>query len=404
MLDHVCIAPGFWGEGMFLIIDLTRGTFRWSMTQLPDAWTLGAPDAGLDLSILARLSGMPLRMTPGPEFASAFAQLGATGIRWRHAVPKLRFDAFVAGLLDDIRGLLGTGCVAYHTQVFRRTQECLRALETCRVDGARLDGCIRHEPNESVRSTLWSFGSVADGYAGRVVYDQLSTVTGRLVVTRGPRVTTLPKRYRDIVVSRFPGGSIGTMDFRSLEPRVILASEGRSAGIDIYDDVCRSIPTLNREQAKVLTISLLYGAGEETLERVSGLSGPDLFGATQALTAYFGLDGLHRRLNDELGASGRIRNRYGRPIFIDAAAQRKLVNYWAQSTAVDCALLGFGQGIDLVRRMGWRIVPLYVVHDALVVDVHPDDKVHIDGMMDECSRMVGFSQPFPLRYEELNVG
>ena len=52
----------------------------------------------------------------------------------------------------------------------------------------------------------------------------------------------------------------------------------------------------------------------------------------------------------------------------------KLLNYFIQSTAVDVALFGFG---DIIRRLQVsglidRICPLFVLHDALILDVPHD--------------------------------
>ena len=234
------------------------------------------------------------------------------------------------------------------------------------------------------------------------MYDQLATITGRLVVTHGPRIATLPKRYRNAIVSRYPGGKIYMLDFRSLEPRIILASAGITADLDIYDGVCRDVPGISRAQAKSLTIAMLYGAGEETLSQVSGLGGEELFSVTKSLVDYFGLNDLRDRLNVEASTTNKITNRYGRPIFAGSDSERKLVNYYAQSTAVDCALLGFGQGIKLIHESKWKIVPIYVIHDALMIDVHPQFVSYIEQVGNACSQVPGYDQPFPIKYEELN--
>ena len=123
MSQRVNIHPTFWCEEMFLSIDLETMTFRWAATVEDDqTWVLGPNDASGSLNTLARLSGIQLRTDPGVQFLESFRQLGTKQIHWRHAIPKAQFNAFVTGLMGDIKNVIGQGCVTYHTEVFRCTQ------------------------------------------------------------------------------------------------------------------------------------------------------------------------------------------------------------------------------------------------------------------------------------------
>ena len=69
-------------------------------------------------------------------------------------------------------------------------------------------------------------------------------------------------------------------------------------------------------------------------------------------------------------STGRIKNFFGRPIKPSSARDSLLYNNYIQSTGVDVALLGFGQILDKAPS---RVRPIFFIHDAMLVDIHPDD-------------------------------
>ena len=48
-----------------------------------------------------------------------------------------------------------------------------------------------------------------------------------------------------------------------------------------------------------------------------------------------------------------------------------LVNSYVQSTGADVSLLGFKKILDLTENK--KIIPLFLIMDAMLVDVHDDD-------------------------------
>ena len=66
----------------------------------------------------------------------------------------------------------------------------------------------------------------------------------------------------------------------------------------------------------------------------------------------------------------QIANYYGRPLKIEDPRPNILISHYVQSTAVDTALLGFSRLMKDLKQL--KIVPIYVIHDAVVVDVPMD--------------------------------
>ena len=401
----VCILRHILGEDWDLLYDTASGEKRRCDGPPGGVWVLGDRRAELSIDILAELSGMEVATRPDGPHVKAF-DLVASGssvpIRWGHGLPEARFRSFVSQMLESIRGLLSTGCVTYYTDVFRRTRECLGALGHARINLGRLEAYRAGEANETNRTALDSFRPGTDGFAEAITYSQTSTVTGRLIVEHGPRILTLPKRYRDIIVPEHPNGKIFALDYKSLEPRVVLLAMGREPPDDIYahvaDDVLQG--RVNRDQAKATTISLLYGASEKTVEQVSGLHGADLRLAMDGVAGFLRFDELMERLLAQVRRTDTILNGYGRPV--KAPDRRKLLNYYSQSTAVEVVLLGFWGVIQLIRREGWRIKPVGCIHDAMLFDAHPDFVGYIERIRQQAESVEGYEARFPVKCEEIH--
>jgi hypothetical protein len=95
------------------------------------------------------------------------------------------------------------------------------------------------------------------------------------------------------------------------------------------------------------------------------------------LDEYFGLPSLRSKLGTELARSGMIRSFWGRPLR-EATEQHLLISHYTQSTSVDVSLAGFGDLMDDVIEADLDVVPCYVLHDALLVDVHPDSMAQLE--------------------------
>lgn len=398
-----CIHRDVIGESLDLLFDTEKNTFKLIDGIQPGTWIFGDPYAEFSLDILSKLSDLPIRSSPGPEFQKQFEQLGhKTQIAWRYALPKVKFDEFISGIIGDIKILLDKGCIAYYTETFRRSQVCLRALERANVSIPTIESHLAIESNPTNRSSLLSLKPGLDGFTQPIIYDRCATVTGRLVVESGPKILTLSKKFRDVIRSRYVDGSIYSIDYSSIEPRVMLFALDKIPPEDVYAFVCDNIlgGTVTRKQAKITTISLLYGAAESTIGALSGLRNGDLKRTIESINAYFNIIDLHKNLRLQAEATGGlIYNRYGRPIRIDD--MRKLVNYYTQSSSNDACLLGFSRGVEFIKRENLLVHPIFIIHDAMMLDVHPDFVPYIENIARECEQVPGFSASLPVKYEEI---
>lgn len=339
---------------------LNENSISWS-ADVGDCWVLGDPthtrSAG---SLLETLS----RETPcavPDEFVRSMDGIAQGRIPWPLIVPQRVLGDHLRNLASDFEEALERA--GEYAETLARSRRILSRLQPCRIDLAAL----RVEQGKSATGTLDSFEPGPDFTCYPPIYSH-ATSTGRLTVKSGPKILTLQKEHRRILTSRFDGGRMMQVDFVSLEPRVLrLLAEG-SAPIDIYSDVSTRLGgAANRRQVKLATLKMLYGSGRAGITEDVGSISPK---AIRGIEDYFGLPRLRASLQAQLGRDGAIKSRWGRPL-PEATETHLLVSHFTQSTAVDVALGGFGDMVERFEIEDLDIVPCYVLHDALLLDVHP---------------------------------
>jgi len=205
------------------------------------------------------------------------------------------------------------------------------------------------------------------------VYSQSTTSTGRLTVLDGPSILTLPQRYRSIIQSRFLKGKVLSIDFKSLEPRVALAVQNKNEPDDVYTHVSQNIlsGSADRKVSKLATIASLYGTSFGKFREMSGCKDPQIL---QAVREFFGVSRLIKRLDTK-----QFINHFGRPLDNGTPNHRRISHY-VQSTSCDVVNCAFGDFIEEFSES--HVVPLFLLHDALVSDV---DICHIDQVRKKAS-------------------
>lgn len=316
------------------------------------------------------------RDPPNPipeEFLRSMDGLARGRIPWPLIIPQRILGEHARSIAADVEEALER--LGDYAQVLASSRRVLSRLQPCRIDLA----VLRVEQGRSSSAALDSFEPGPDSMVPPPIYSH-ATATGRLTVRSGPRILTLQKEHRRILASRFDGGRVMQVDFVSLEPRVLRLLADGSSPTDIYSDVAARLGgAANRRQVKLATLKMLYGSGRAGIvEDVGGISPK----AIKQIEEYFGLPRLRGRLQSELAKEGMIRSLWGRPL-PEATETHLLVSHFTQSTAVDVALGGFG---DLLERMevdDLDVIPCYVLHDALLLDVHPGAQTQLAAIVNE---------------------
>jgi len=277
------------------------------------------------------------------EMRAAYEKyLGSNEIDWNLALGARGLAAelkrYRSDVLEIVEEMESTG----YAEVLIRGRRIFENLQPIRVDPVRVRSLV--DSGEPLESFIPPSGNECE----RVRYTH-GTKTGRLRVESGPRVLTMSKQHRNVLTSRYPGGKILSIDFVSLEPRLALFAVGKKSAGDVYDEMSR-LSGESRAKTKIATLSFLYGAAatDGVGDRLK-----------RHVRDFFNVNELRRKIEDCQG-----RNGYGRPLQVEE--ERLLIPHWVQSTAVDVCLLGFS---DLAQRLSGFADPLFLVHDAMFIDV-----------------------------------
>mgnify|MGYP005652731961 FL=1 len=87
-----------------------------------------------------------------------------------------------------------------------------------------------------------------------------------------------------------------------------------------------------------------------------------------------------------------IHNYFGRVLQADDKASHVLYNNLIQSTGVDVAMAGFRWILNELNDSG--IVPIFLLHDAIIVDVDPKSASHLIDVANWKIPISGFDAPF----------
>ena len=257
-----------------------------------------------------------------------------------------------------------------YSKIFFKQNVFLSKLNSCVVDINLLRYYLAREDNESIKSSLNSFVPDYMDICKPVQYNRTGTRTGRLIVKSGPKILTLPAKYRNIIKSRFENGSIVELDFKSIEPRIFKKILKEEVEEDIYNQIQNKIDVpVDRSVIKRTVLSVLFGASSALNLNIS----QETWEKTQsAVLDFFDLKKMLDIANEvHLGTNTRM-NYYGRPIENKGVSNNIIVNNYIQSTAADFFLIAFNSILESIEEK--NCVPLFVLHDAIIFDVDESGK------------------------------
>lgn len=309
-------------------------------------------------------------------------RLQGNAVPWHLTLPKSLYNQIERDQ-ERFHTELNSLDLGYLQDVYIPTQKVFDYIMPAKINVERYEQYAKLDQTGHITS----FKPNGLGYAQPVEYDRVSNITGRFKTTSGPMLLHLPKIYRSVLESRWGNnGQVISLDYKSLEPRVLLATCGtQPRERDVYDSIGLSLFQDNlevtREVVKKIVLSELYGAGIETLrQRLPNIQ--NLEAVVKQIAEWFGLESLRSKLYEQWKETGYkfVTNFYGRRVKTETA--HTLVNHYVQSTAVDVAMLGFLNILDYVAEIGKEdeIVPMFILHDALVLDIHENSFSMINGL------------------------
>lgn len=319
----------------------------------------------------------------------------AASIPWSQVLPQGVYRQYLNELVS-LRDKHDELALSYYSSVWVRGSELLRRMRPAKTDGTLVDSIVNDSVHNS--SVVSTFRPRGGGYAPVVTYDRFGTVTGRLVVSSGPNILLLKKEHRNMLKPSTPGGAIVSMDFSSLEARILLyESGGRCDASDLYTDIADRLGGIPRNVVKGAILAELYGSSKYSLALSLGLSDSALEDFIKRIGEVIDTRKLLSRLKAQFATTGHITNKYGRRLEVSRPQDNIFINYYAQSTGVDVSLMGFNEVLNTLGPEGIR--PLFVLHDALILDVREDRINDVFSVKDVS--VPGFEPKFPLKCETL---
>jgi hypothetical protein len=379
--------------------------FTWKSAVPANTWHLSGQikrDSDWCLDTLLRLGNVTVDLRPPQRFVTAMEPLLSGSnyqgpVPWRFAMPGKTHRDFVRALVSQVAVAMDSLPTNYYRGTWVPGNGILRSLLPARIDVPTWQGLM--DARVGNVASVQSFRPGPGGFTDTVQYDRFGALTGRLTVTSGPMILTLKKEYRGIIQPSSQGGEIVIIDFAALEARVLLYEAGRRCDEpDLYGMIAKELG-YDRKAVKGAVLCELYGSSKYTLGRLLGIKEKELNSFMRRVKQHFQTEKLLKRIKDEFIKSGRFTNRYGRQITVDEPLDHVFINYYAQSSGVDVALMGFSTLVEQMKTEAPSVRPLFVLHDGLFLDVPKEHLQYIDNV--KSVKVKGYVQAFPLRTERV---
>jgi hypothetical protein len=323
---------------------------------------------------LSKLYNFTIPQFPPKKYKRSFYGLVDKDVEipWHDVMPKDKYQSVVKNYINSLKDIFLNLNISYYENCYEKHNELFDSLQPAAINtNVFLMNCKK---NHTVKSFV-----PTNGFSNRIVYDRTATTTGRLSVKKGPSILLVTKDLRrTLLKSKFgSNGHVYRFDYSELEPRVLLSFMGKTnIEQDIYSSLIKKLNVnIPRAAVKVAIISRLYGAHDGTIKAQL----KELVDYPQDLIDlvddFFEINAARNKVISEFYDEKKeiLYNLYDRHIKFDNAEPYKILNYFVQSTAVDVALFGF---LEIIKRLNKAntdaIIPLFILHDALIVDIRND--------------------------------
>lgn len=394
---RVGISSDFIGSSRSLVYD--GKSYSWYSKIPKDVWTLGSKNyTHRNIEFVIDSVGEQISKSPCEIRKKIYKSLRNEEddefIPWSLVLDDGYFKTYIQNLLDQLWCFLNKWNDTYYMKALIDNRAFLESFKCAHVDLKKLELYKSKERKNQLRSFIPN----SDGVLDKISYDQFGSQTGRLTVKSGPQILTLKKEFRDILKSRYKNGKIFEIDFVSMEPRVALSLIGKNPGDDVYISLSQELfeNKYERDVIKLAVLSTLYGS--------KSLSGIDIEWQEKRkiqakIRDAFQIKKIENNLLDQINKNGYIESRLGRRIFPKNKKKNILYNNFIQSAAADIALIAFKKMISKISR---DIEPLFVIHDAIILDVSEEASCQISEISSIDISYEGIEINLPVKISILN--
>tara|TARA_B100000214_G_C23931952_1_gene611184 strand:+ start:200 stop:1372 length:1173 start_codon:yes stop_codon:yes gene_type:complete len=374
-----------------LVFDGSSWSWSKSIPKNSLLWGFDHPNDIRDAAASLRLDLPDFWKTPW-GIAQSYIQGKDSKVLWQYVMPFQRWRDHVENLASQLWINFTNKDNSYYVDTHLRNRRVIWQLSRPILSRDYYFKVAKKE-----NGNLERFKPGRDDRPERSKYSFSKTVTGRMTIPVGPNILTLKKENRKIFKSRFKDGRIVEVDLQSAEPRVALALFGKSISGDIYENVSKSLGLkIDRKIAKIATLSALYGASQHSL-RSQLNSNTMAIKVLESVKEYFSVQHLEKMISLQHKDFGYVSNTHGRKIFSEIPS----VNHFIQSSTVDVAFDIFEALLEKIKEMKIEALPLYIIHDAIILDVNSSSytdlvKICSEGFESKTTRV-----NFPVKIKEI---
>ena len=131
-------------------------------------------------------------------------------------------------VLEDLQNTLENSENEEYVASYLTIKRFLRSLSAAHVCQSTLDAVIENTKHPGTADRIKALRPNLDGHTKSVTYSMQKSATGRLTVTAGPQILTLPAESRRVFKSRFVNGKVLQLDLIAAEPKIALAIQGNA--------------------------------------------------------------------------------------------------------------------------------------------------------------------------------
>lgn len=294
---------------------------------------------------------------------------------WHRIASKAKFVDHLDRQVKRVIEFINDDTSSYYLNQFQVQQRLIDSLEPARVRDA----------------SLAEHGFIPDFHNMVEVpcYDNIRSSTGRMTVISGPKILTLQKDLRGSIVSRWDDGILVEVDFNALDARVLGWISGFDpAQGDMYEWIGKNSDAGDapRSVVKEATLAAMYGMSKRNFA-LRFQDFPDAIDVYDKVRRLLKV----RDLEEALASQARLINAFGRHLN-DTSAR---VSHHVQSSAVDVACSGFDWLVQRVDQK--KCLPIFLIHDAIVLDVKNDYIPHLENICKSGLFIPMINQYFPVK-------
>lgn len=210
---------------------------------------------------------------------------------------------------------------------------------------------------------------------------QHNTKTGRSRIVSGTNYLTMKKEKRKLLKSS-QSRTLYEIDFSSCEPMFYFNFLGFEINnFDLYEQIKRELAIdIDRSKLKLTIISILYGAGYETVKRSARISKIEY----NKIKDYMHIE---KFLSKIVKKENIVYNFYGRPLL--NTNNKNIINHWVQSSVADYVYMSFYKYSKTIDTFMIHAV----IHDAMLFSVSDHDVRKVENTKNLCELISNFKIP-----------